>query len=333
MDSDSSRSSEELEILLESSDGDSDPRRSSLAIGCVISDKILSITGVLAQLRNCWSEVEAPSIKSFGGNLYGIYFANGRCLESALDEAPFIVSKCVFHIQRWTAGLAYDEIDFSMVPFWVQIYKLPLDLLSLRNARTIGAKLGVLLRVEDPFEDEVGRGFLRVRVLIDVKKPLVEFFWIPRSDGTRTKAFLRYEKLQNYCYSCGKLGNIAKSCAAIVKPSDKEMRYETDLRAPAIRYSMTVRRSEIGINTEQRRNSIKIDTGKAMASGGREIEVEIPLHVQQNSTGIKASSEPVVLEKGEASSGGEEQSEKPVVRREDMAAVERMRADILVEEN
>lgn len=189
MDNESSHESEELEILLEPRDGESDPRLTSPAIGCVISDKVQNVTGTLVQLRNLWSEAEAPSIRSFGGNLYGIYFANSRCLESALEEAPFIVSKCVFHIHRWSAGLAYDDIDFSMVPIWIQIYKIPLDLMSVKNARTIGAKLGVLLRVDDPFENDFRRGFLRVRVLIDLKKPLVEWFWKPRPDGDRTKAY------------------------------------------------------------------------------------------------------------------------------------------------
>lgn len=162
-----------------------------------------------------------------------------------MEEAPFNVSKCVFHIQRKTAGLAYDEIDFSLVPFWIQIYKIPLDLLSLRNARAIGDRLGVLLSAKDPFEDNVGRGFLRIRVMIDVKKPLVEKFWIPRSDGGRIKAYAKYEKLKDYCYSCGQLGHIVRSCAAIVKPTDRGIRYETDLRAPTIKYATTVYRSDI----------------------------------------------------------------------------------------
>lgn len=161
----------------------------------------------------------APLIRSFGGNLYGICFANNRCLELALEDAPFIISKSVFHIQLWSVGLEFDEIDLS----------------------------GVLLRVEDLFEDDVGRGFLRVRVLIDVKKPLAKFFWIPRFDDGRTKAFLRYEKLQNYCYSCGKLGHTMRSCTAMLKPNHREMKYKIDLCAEVIRFSMTVRRNDISV--------------------------------------------------------------------------------------
>lgn len=69
MESDGSQSSEDFEILLESNDGNTDPRLSSLAIGCVISDKIQNNTGVLSQLRYFWSEAEVPMVKSFGGNL------------------------------------------------------------------------------------------------------------------------------------------------------------------------------------------------------------------------------------------------------------------------
>lgn len=218
-----------------------------------------------------------------------------------------------------------------MVPFWIQIYKIPLDLLSIRNARAIGEKLGVLLRVEDPFEDDVGRGFLRVHVLIDLKKPLLESLKIPRSDGGSIKAYLRYEKLQNYCYFCGKLGHIVRSCATPVRANDKACRYETDMRVTAIRYSMTVRRSDISDRKEVGGDKTKEEKG-ARPEVNMSIDVEITLQIKQKNSQISTEVVDIQVKVGASSDRGK-QKEKPTVSRKDMAAEERMRAGILAEEN
>lgn len=238
-----SQESDDFEIILEPNNIESEPRLSLLSVGCVISDKIVNVTAVLAQLCFNWSTVEAPSIKSFGGNLYGVYFANRNCLESGLEDSPYIVYGCCFHLQRWSIGKAYDEIDFSKVPFWIQIHKFPIELLSNQNARLIGSRIRDLVKIEDPFEDEIGRGFLRIRVILDIKKPILSRFWIPRADGSRSKAFLKYEKLQDFCFGCGKLGHSLKSCVAdpVMRDDEDGPEFGIHMHAPTIKYSMVVR--------------------------------------------------------------------------------------------
>ena len=75
----------------------------------------------------------------------------------------------------------------------------------------IGETIGTVIPLEH-MKEMVGGDFLRVRVEIDVSKPLCrgrktainanEFIWV---------AF-KYEKLPNFCYWCGRVSHADKEC-------------------------------------------------------------------------------------------------------------------------
>ena len=57
-----------------------------------------------------------------------------------------------------------------------------------------------------------GRGFLRIIIGLKVSNPLVNGFWVPRKERDRVWPFMKYEKLYEFCFSCGKLRYLWKSC-------------------------------------------------------------------------------------------------------------------------
>ncbi|KAJ1402000.1 Zinc finger, CCHC-type [Sesbania bispinosa] len=56
------------------------------------------------------------------------------------------------------------------------------------------------------------RTFIRVRALMDIRKPLPTSCWIPRKDLPKIWIFFKFEKLQGICFNCGTLGHEQKSC-------------------------------------------------------------------------------------------------------------------------
>ncbi|KAM1859820.1 hypothetical protein ACFX13_012070 [Malus domestica] len=63
--------------------------------------------------------------------------------------------------------------------------------------------------MEDPMK---ARGFLRVRLLIDSTKPLVSGCWLRREDNRDTWVEFCYERLQDFCYRCGRLRHVNTDC-------------------------------------------------------------------------------------------------------------------------
>lgn len=64
--------------------------------------------------------------------------------------------------------------------------------------------------------DETGAtygGFMRVHICLDITKPLLRGKKLIVGVGQTCWICLSYERLPNFCYSCGKLGHGFKECS------------------------------------------------------------------------------------------------------------------------
>ncbi|KAM1453696.1 hypothetical protein ACFXTH_003258 [Malus domestica] len=64
------------------------------------------------------------------------------------------------------------------------LHGVPLGQYSVENAKSIGEAYGEVLQVEDPFKCPDGvRGFLRIRLQLDARKPIPSGCWLAREEG------------------------------------------------------------------------------------------------------------------------------------------------------
>ncbi|OMO70992.1 reverse transcriptase [Corchorus capsularis] len=82
------------------------------------------------------------------------------------------------------------------------------------NAERIGNKIGRLIEIEDPSMVGFGKGYLRIRVALPILESLVDGFWVPKENGDRIWAVVKYERLMDFCFNCGRLGHVLKFCGA-----------------------------------------------------------------------------------------------------------------------
>ena len=98
-----------------------------------------------------------------------------------------------------------------MTTFWIQIHNLPFQLLTVEAALSIGETIGIVSRPKDLGEMK-GGNFMRVRVEVDIIKPLCggrKISWDQSSEGW---VVFMYERLPNICYCCGIVSHDDKDC-------------------------------------------------------------------------------------------------------------------------
>ena len=113
------------------------------------------------------------------------------------------------------------EYALDMYPLWVRIKGLPDGLTRKRElAEKVAKKVG-----EPPFTMVVNEGrinpssHLRVRVFVNVQKPLVRFVSITLKETKRYP--VTYEKLPDFCFFCGCMGHVVEECGdGIHDPSE-----------------------------------------------------------------------------------------------------------------
>ncbi|KAI8004778.1 hypothetical protein LOK49_LG08G02431 [Camellia lanceoleosa] len=146
-------------------------------------------------------------------------------------------------LQPLEARLPISDIQFTWCPFWVQIHGLPLEKMTKANGEIIGNKLGRLFCVEAHCEGLLlYHNFLRIRVEIDVAKPLPRGFTLnmggsPPVTGSNSWISFKYEKLSNFCFDCGRIGHERNVCKFVSRDKGQAFGYGPGLRTGIARSS------------------------------------------------------------------------------------------------
>ncbi|KAM1920850.1 hypothetical protein ACFX15_024593 [Malus domestica] len=181
-------------------------------VGAALTRKSLNKWGVRNILRSAWKDLGVLEIKWVHDNTYIITAQDEITALKILNQVPWAVMKLNFYVKRWSPDLAIEDIQMALVPFWIQIRGVPLSLSTELNVRRLAKEIGEFVEMEDPAK---ARGFLRVKVVVDSEKPLIPGCWIPRDNNRDTWIEFRYERLQDFCYRCGRIGHANTKCSGL----------------------------------------------------------------------------------------------------------------------
>ncbi|PUZ60570.1 hypothetical protein GQ55_4G144300 [Panicum hallii var. hallii] len=164
-----------------------------------------------------------------------------------------------------------DEIEFVYVPIWIRIMNLPIGLRNKEAGMTIEKEIGELMLVDMEGGDVPIKRFLRVRVRLDIRKPLMRGVTVDDDYGNPDRwCPLVYEYLPNFCYICGIIGHTERTYSIHLQEGeawqfDKSLHFipprgRTDGEA--------LRRVEMGRSAGWRPSS-NAGHGRSEGSGGR----------------------------------------------------------------
>nr|XP_017257879.1 PREDICTED: uncharacterized protein At4g02000-like [Daucus carota subsp. sativus] len=183
-------------------------------IGKVWSEnRTVNKQGVMNIIKGAWKTKSPFVINPWEQNLFLFSFATKEDRDKILADSPWSVMGNLLALVLWNPDLSLAEIDFSSVQFWVQAHGLPLGRMNKDVAKELAAKIGRLVEVDCIGEGiQLHRSFLRFRVELNIKKPLVPGFILKRSGLSDLWIEFKYERLSKFCYECGRIGHDEDSC-------------------------------------------------------------------------------------------------------------------------
>lgn len=96
---------------------------------------------------------------------------------------------------------------------WVQVHGFPLGCVTRQLASEAGAKVGDVLAMDFGTSKTIFVGqVIRVQVLFDTVTPLVAGFFFRRPSRKDVWISFKYERLLEFCFSCGRLGHVLANC-------------------------------------------------------------------------------------------------------------------------
>lgn len=183
-------------------------------IGKLLASKIVNKGAMRSMLLRGWNLRCDVKIDDLEKNVFVFSFDEEEDCRKVLCERPWMINGALLMIQEWNQALSLDEVEWKFSPFWIQFHGLPFGGLTSKNAVRMGSSVGEVLEVEKPVVNgRIMRNFLRVKVLLDVSIPVIDGFWIEGPDGKKMWIDVKYEKLQVFCYKCGKIDHDFKICS------------------------------------------------------------------------------------------------------------------------
>ncbi|KAL6276963.1 hypothetical protein ACE6H2_020564 [Prunus campanulata] len=148
----------------------------------VLTNWAVQSEGFIGMFTRLWRGMDGVSIKEIGERRF-------------LRESLVLLAET--HV-----GMDAREMEVGHSTFWVQFHGIPPFNMVTLVARKIGSLIGRVMEVDQAEGDDCIGRCLRVRLQLDVRQPLMRGAFVT----------LRYEYLPEYCFICGCLGHLSRTC-------------------------------------------------------------------------------------------------------------------------
>jgi hypothetical protein len=177
-------------------------RGSACVVGKLLADRMVGKGVIRPPLIRAWQPTGNVTFKTLGKNLFLIEFEHEWDKIRIMEGRPWTFDRDLLSLADFDGITPVEELEFEKAAFWVRMYKLPLACMSKAIGHRIGATVGEVLEVE--VDDEgVGWGeYLRLRIVLDLTKPLSRGRQLRLRDRSLWILF-KYEKIPRFCFSCG----------------------------------------------------------------------------------------------------------------------------------
>ncbi|MBA0765536.1 hypothetical protein Gotri_014716 [Gossypium trilobum] len=160
------------------------------AVGKIMSSEKVNREAMYRVLKSLWFTKEEVNFVALNDGTILVKFGNIEDRTRMLNLTPWL-------------------FDQSLFPL---IYNIPFEQMDREVAIDVGKAIGEVVAID--WHDKNGRWtvYIRIRVKIDMLRPLRRVVHLVGSEGTETVCAIKYERLPAFCYICGLIGHTTQKC-------------------------------------------------------------------------------------------------------------------------
>jgi hypothetical protein len=128
--------------------------------------------------------MKGATCRDMGDNIFIFTFRQESGKNKALAEGPWMFNtRSLLVLEDFVPTKTLKEYEFSTIPIWIRIFGLPLGMMDRETGESIGDEIGEYLDA-DVGDDGLAAGkFLRVKVRINIKRPLMRGIMVNVGEG------------------------------------------------------------------------------------------------------------------------------------------------------
>ncbi|KAJ1387928.1 Zinc knuckle CX2CX4HX4C [Sesbania bispinosa] len=168
-------------------------------VGNIVSEKKFNVNSLINALSNIWNHPTGFKIVDLGEKKFQFFFHKEKDMERVLKGQPWMFRNSWLLLKRWQRSQNPKDMVFDKVHCWVQSLGLTHSLSN--NSNETSHRIIVLVE-------------------IDISNPLLPGIDVgSKNDGVFWVNF-QFEKLPQFCYSCGLIGHDEDSCSGKIQSKE-----------------------------------------------------------------------------------------------------------------
>ncbi|XP_026399286.1 uncharacterized protein LOC113295152 [Papaver somniferum] len=178
-------------------------------------------------LTKAWKPSGAFTILELGSGIYNVRFTLLCDLLAVQQGTPWSVKEDLMLIEKGNEDSLLEDYEFRYEVFSLHIYGLPLSMLNAEKVASIVSIFGTPESIQKSLAAKWGK-FAKLRVKIDITKPLPKDMEITLKSKRKIKITFRYEKVPRLCFHCGFFGHLMKQCPHLSKKLEEDRSVSTE---------------------------------------------------------------------------------------------------------
>lgn len=134
-------------------------------------------------LASLWRPKEGVEIHDLGGRRFSFVFFHVLDIQKVIEGGPWTFEQNLLVYHKLEEKEDPHLVPLNKMDIWVQIYDLPAGMLSERILQSIGNYVGVFVKTEPMNTNVVWKMYVRIRVTMDIHKPLKRRMKVKREGG------------------------------------------------------------------------------------------------------------------------------------------------------
>ena len=135
-----------------------------------LTKRVINVEAVARNFSLLWRTKNGFKVKDQGNHIVLFIFENKLDYEKNFSAQPWSFDKFLVVFQRYYNNILVRDLDFERVPFWVQVYDIPINFMNKMVAEGLCSGIGEVC--SSNFSVMEGGDHVHVRVILDISKPL-----------------------------------------------------------------------------------------------------------------------------------------------------------------
>lgn len=203
-------------------------------VGRFITDRKVNFIAMQDTLASIWRPVKGVFMEETNQpNMFLFKFFHDLDVQRVLNDGPWTFNQQVLLVKRLDVDEQLKDVKLTELFIWVQVYDVPIGFHSEYVMKSVGNYVGRFMESDPRNLQRMSRNFLRIKVALDIQRPLKAKMRIKKAGGDWLWLHFKYERLPSFCFFCGLIGHTEKFCEAMYdNPQGMEARkYDSSLRA------------------------------------------------------------------------------------------------------